>query len=243
MEQSSIHDHYDLLISLLHLERQLAENESALRQAKYDLREAKVAEAEYSGSFRALRDRLTGKQEAAETALRHAVQTAEAHLASTRQQKEALDAQLAEGKAQLSVCPAWEVLRDGSREWYRLEALLCMETVAPLLEISRDLLTRRRNQFNGTYAGQIKTRQELAQIYSAPEAAGEACKPYLLRLQEALAHLEISLDLHRCFLDPTAFLSCATQFNRMDRVNEAIAQVEAMQHLLPGLQKQLEESQ
>ena len=38
-------------IDLLRLQRQRAENEAALRQAKFDLREAKVAEAEYRGSL------------------------------------------------------------------------------------------------------------------------------------------------------------------------------------------------
>lgn len=43
MERSSIRDHYDLLISLLKAERQQSEQEAALRQAKFDLRQAKAA--------------------------------------------------------------------------------------------------------------------------------------------------------------------------------------------------------
>lgn len=231
---------YQLEISLLRLERQAEEISAALRQAKFDLREANVAQAEYSGSFRALRDRFTGKREEAETTLRHAVQQAEATLASAQREKESLDARLVQLKEQLSGLPAWESLNDGSAGWHRMESMFCMEVLSPMLEANHELLVERRNQFNGANAGQIKTRQDLADIYSAPEAAGEACKPYLLRLKTALNGLEISLELHRYFEEPTAFLSSATQFTRMDRINTAIAQVEALQNLLPKLQKQLE---
>lgn len=239
---AQIQDRFQLETHLLRLEQQMVENESALRQAKFNLREAKVTQAEYSGSFRSFRDKLTGKREESETALRHAVQQAEAALASAQRQKDSLVARLTERKEQLAVLPAWESLRDGSREWNRLEALYCMEAVNPLLEINRELLTERRNQFNGSYAGEVKSRQDLAEIYSAPEAAGEACRPWLLRLKEALDALEIPLELHRYFLEPTAFLSSATQYTRMDRINEAIAQAEKLQRLIPKLRKQLEEN-
>ena len=240
MEHPSIRDHYDLLISLLRSERQQSEQEAALRQAKFDLREAKVAQAEYSGSFKSFRDKLSGKKEETETALRHAVRKAEANLASAQQEHAALEAQIAALREQLTDLPAWESRCDGSAEWYQLEALCCLEVLAPLLEANLDLLTERRNQFNGSNAGQIKTRQDLAEIYSAPEAAGEACKPYLLRLKTALSQQEIPFELHRYFEEPTAFLSSATQFTRMDRINTAIAQTEALQKRLPGLKTQQE---
>lgn len=240
MSNAPLNERFQLEIDLLRMERQRTENEAALRQAKFDLREANAAQVEYGGSFRALRDRFTGRREETETALRHAIQQAETNLASAQREKESLDARLAEVNEQLSRLPAWESLNDGSTQWHRLEARYCAEWLIPQLEIHHELLLERRAQFNGTNAGQIKTRQDLADIYSAPEAAGEACKPYLLRLKSALNSLEIPFELHRCFEDPTAFLSSATQFTRMDRINTAIAQVESLQNLLPNLQKQLE---
>ena len=240
MELPSIRNHYDLLISLLQLERQLSETDAALRQAKFNLREAKVAQAEYSGSFKRFRDKLTGKREASETALRHRVQQAEADLASAQRVKESLVNRIAEEKAQLSALPDWASRNDGSREWHRLEAMYCTEMLKPHLDITHELLLERRAQFNGTYAGQIKSHLELADIYSAPEAAGEDCKTLLLRLREALDGLEIPFEIGSFFEAPTAFLSSATQFTRMDRINTAIGQAEAMQKLLPQLQKQLE---
>ena len=239
---AQIQDRYRLEVQLLRLKQQLARSEDALRQAKFDLREAKVAQLEYGGSFRSFRDRLSGKKEEAETALRHGVQKAETALAAAQREKEAISARLAELEAQLAALPAWEACNDGSREWHRLEALYCAEAVTPLLEANRALLVKRRNQFNGTNAGQLKSRQDLANIYSAPEAAGEACKTWLLRLKEALDALEIPLELHRYFLEPTVFLSSATQYTRMDRINEAIGQVERLQRRVTEFRKQLEET-
>ena len=238
---NQIQDRFQLETDLLRLEQQVEENNADLRQAKFDLREAKVAEAEYRGSFKSFRDKLAGRREETDTALRHAVQNAEATLASTQRQKELLDARLSEIKEQLSALPDWVSLRDGSREWERLEALYCLEVLTPLLETTRNLLVERRNQFNGANAGQIKSRQTLSEIYSAPEAAGEACKPYLLRLKAALEELGNSLELHSFFESPTFFLSSATQFTRMDRINTAITQAETLQRQLIKLQKELSE--
>ena len=238
---SQIQDRFQLEISLLRLERQAEDAKAALRQAKFDLREAKVAEAEYRGSFKSFRDKLAGRREEAETALRHAVQKAEADLTSAQRQKELLDARLSETKEQFSALPDWESLKDKSREWHRLEALYCMEVLTPMLETTHDLLIERRNQFNGSNAGQIKSRQTLAEIYSAPEAAGEACKPYLLRLKAALEELGNSLELHSFFDSPTFFLSSDTQYTRMNRVNDAIGQAETLQRQLLNLQKELSE--
>ena len=237
---SQIQERFQLETDLLRLERQIEENQAALRQAKFDLREATVAQAEYSGSFKSFKDKLTGKREESETALRHGVQKAEAGLASAQRQKALLDSQLRSLKEQLAALPAQESLNDGSSEWYRLEALYCTEVLAPLLEANRELLVERRNQFNGSNAGQLKTRETLAEIYSTPEAAGEACKPFLQRLKAALEKLEVPFELHGYFDAPTAFLSSATKFTRMDRINEAIGQVEKLQQALPKLQKQLE---
>ena len=236
---SQMQERFLLEIDLLRLERQAEEAKAALRQAKFDLRDAKVAQSEYAGSFRSFRDKLKGQREETETALRHAVQKAETDLASAQRQKEVLEAELSNLKEQLAVLPDWDALNDGSEEWHRLEARYCTEVLTPMLEATQELLVERRNQFNGSNAGQIKTRYALADIYSAPETAGEACKPYLLRLKAALEKLGIALELGSYFDAPTAFLSSATQYTRMNRINEAIGQTEAMQRQLLKLQKEL----
>lgn len=240
MESSPLREHFDLQISLLRLERQQSQQEAALRQAKYDLREAKIAQTEYGSTFRSFLDKITGRREEAETALRHAVQKTESALASAQLEHDSLTGRLSELKAQLSVLPDWASCNDGSAEWNRLEALYCAELLLPRLDITHHLLLERRAQFNGTHAGEIKTRTKLADIYSAPESAGEDCKILLLRLKAALDGLEIPLEIGSYFEAPTAFLSSATQYTRMDRINTALAQTEKLQKLLPQLQKQLE---
>lgn len=239
MRNIPLNERFQLEIDLLRLDRQRAENEAALRQAKFDLREAKVAAAEYGGSFKSFRDKLTGNREAAEIALRHEIQKAEADLASAQRQKEAADIRLTELQSELAALPEWSSLNDGSAGWHRLEAMYCMEVLAPMLVASHELLMQRRNQFNGANAGQIKSTGELSAIYSAPETAGEACRPYLLRLKAALEALGISIEIPAYFDGPTAFLSSATKFTRMDRINAAIVRTESLQKLLSKLQKEL----
>ena len=107
----------------------------------------------------------------------------------------------------------------------------------PHLEITHQLLLERRAQFNGTNAGQIKTLGELADIYSAPEAAAEDCVPYIRRLQTALNFLGADFPEFAFFDAPTAFLSSATQYTRMDRINTAIAQTETLQRSVLCWQK------
>ena len=240
MEQL-IQKRYDLELSLLRANRDLTRCEADLRLAKYNLREANIAQVEYSGSFKSFRDKLTGKREEVETSLRHAVQKAEVCLTVAQQAFEALQKEIPELEESLSQYPAWEALKDAENKslWCQLEALYCLEVLTPLLESTHRLLMMRRNQFNGTYAGEVKSLQELSDIYSAPEAAAEACKPFLTRLQNALEPLDISCTAGVFFENPTAFLSEATQYTRMDRINTAIVQVEALQRTLLKLQKEL----
>lgn len=240
--QELIRDRFRLELDLLRLEREIQKNKVALAQAKFNLREAKANQIEYGGSFKSLRDRLTGHREETETALHHAVQKAEADLAAARRSAEQLEPQPARLRARLDKLPAWESLNDGSREWYRLEALYCMEAAQPLLEINLQMLEERRRQFNGGNAGQLISRQTWMEIYSAPEEAGEACASYILRLRSALEKLEIPFVRTKYFDGPTAFLSAATKFTRMDRLNDAIDQVQVILNRLPKLQKQIGES-
>ena len=232
---------FDLKLSLLRANHKLAQSKAALKLAKYNLREAKFAQLNYNGSFKSFRDKFTGKREESETTLRHAVQIAESEQTSAQCAVEALEKEIPELEKTISQLPSWETLRNTENEflWCRLESLFCIESLIPLAETTHQLLLMRRNQFNGTYAGDIKSLQELSDIYSAPEAAGEACKPLLAQLQNALDFLDISFLIGAFFNNPTAFLSEATQYTRMDRINTAIVQTEELQRSLYKLQKEL----
>ena len=241
MELSPIRMQFDLQISQLRLERQIRESHATLRQARYSLREAKAAQLEYRGSLKHFRDKLTGKQEATETALRHAVEKAEAALASAQQEKEALETRLAELKSNPAALPDWESLRDGSTLWYRLEALYCAEALIPLLEETRQALLERRKMTTGANPGKIYTYPEQAEISSAPESAAARCGIWTDRLTCALEALELPIPSQSFFEDPSYFLNSATQYTRLNRLNDAIGQTEALQRLLPDLQNQLKE--
>ena len=238
MEQL-IQQRFDLDFALLQTTSKKSQAQAALRQAKFDLREAKFAQLEYGGSFRAFRDRITGKKEESETALRHAVAHAEADLTAAQRTLDTLDGQIRDLEASLSQLPSWESLKTAENEalWYQLEARYCAAWLIPHLEITHQLLMERRAQFNGTNAGQIKSLAELAGIYSAPEAAAEDCVPYIRRLKAAASFLGTEFPELAFFDAPTAFLSAATKFTQMDRINTAIAHTEKLQRLLSQLQR------
>ena len=66
-------------------------------------------------------------------------------------------------------------------------------------------------------------------------------KEELLTLKAALEELGIPLELHSFFDSPTFFLSSATPYTRMNRVNDAIGQAETLQWQLLNMQKELSE--
>ena len=239
MEQI-IQKRFDWDLALLRANRKQAQAQAALRQAKFDLREAKAAQSEYGGSFRSFRDKLTGKKEESEIRLRHAVEKAEAEASNAQRNLDAAEEEIQNLEVALSQIPSWESLKTEENEtiWCQLEARYCAEWLIPHLEITHQLLLERRAQFNGTNAGQIKTLGELADIYSAPEAAAEDCVPYIRRLQTTLNFLGKDFPEFAFFDAPTAFLSSATQYTRMDRINTAIAQAEKLQRLLSQMQQQ-----
>ena len=237
--ESFIQKRFDCDLALLRVNRKQAQTQAALRQAKYHLREAKFAQLEYGGSFRALRDRITGKKEESETALRHAVAQAEADLTAAQRTLDTLEEEIRDLEASLSQLPSWESLKTAENEalWYRLDAKYCAEWLIPHLEITHQLLLERRAQFNGTNAGQIKSLAELADIYSAPESAAEDCVPYIRRLKAAVSFLGTEFPELAFFDAPTAFLSAATKFTQMDRINTALAHTEKLQRLLSQMQQ------
>ena len=234
-------ERFDLEISLLRTGRKKNKADAALRQAKFDLREAQQAQTLYGSTFKSFCDKLTGKREAQETGLRHAVQRAEANLNTANQTVSAAEEEILLLNQALSSLPKWESLKttDNEAGWCRLEALYCAEVLLPLLEISHDLLMERRNQANGSNAGQFKTTLELAELYKAPENAGEDCKPYIQRLQVALTVLGMQLPVCTFFENPSYFLNSATKYTRFDRLNKAISQTEALLREIPLLQKKL----
>lgn len=245
---TQIRERFHLETSGLKLRRQLEQNELALRRAQYDLRSAREAQALYEGSLRSFLHRLSGKKEARETSLRHDVQEAEFRLAAGRREKELLETKLPEIEAALEKLPSRESLRqqaeafpESLREWNRLEALFCMEALPPMLEENHTALLELRRMMSGADMGKIYAYEEIAQIQSAPEQWGEACGPYVLRLEGALNALDLPFGPISYFKSPTAYvISAAAKHNQRDRLNEALSQVEEVRRQIPVLRRQLE---
>ena len=240
--EKMLKERFDLDLSLLRTSRKKNAADATLRQAKFDLREAQQAQTLYGSTFKSFCDKLTGKREAQETNLRHAVQRAETNLAAAKQTVSAAEEKIALLNQALASFPKWESLKTANNEadWCRLEALYCAEVLLPMLEVSHDLLMERRNQVNGSNSGEIKSHHELAEIYSAPEKAGEDCKPYIQRLQAALTILGMQLPDYTYFENPSYFLNSATHYTRFDQLNKAISQVETLRRKISSLQKELD---
>ena len=241
-KDSMLKDRFDLNMSLLRTNRRKNAADAALRQAKYDLREAQQAQTLYGSTVRSFLDKLTGKREEEEAKLRHSVQFAEANLIAVKRAVSAAEEELQILNQADSTLPLWEDLKTSQNEnlWYRFEVQYCAEVLLPLLEISHELLVERRNQAGGANAGQIKTHHEIAGIYTAPEKAGAECAIYIQRIQVALHALGMKLPVCTYYENPSYYLNAATQYTRFDQLNKAISQTEALLHEIPILQKKLQ---
>lgn len=152
-----------------------------------------------------------------------------------RRSKEIKEA-LKQARFQKRACDEKLLLYDGSFRKFldRLSGKQLEENHTALMEL--------RRLMRGDRAGEILSIAEQQEIYAAPDRRGEACKPLLLRLKADLTGLGIFFEPGGYFESPTAFIvSAAAAHNRLDRVNQALDQVEDTQRQLRRLKEQLEE--
>lgn len=228
--------YYETEISLLRLQRQLERRNEELRQAKYDLRKADQALTEYGSSLRAFLDRFSGKQAETRETLQRQIREAEAKHTSLLRQQERLTAQLEQTRETLTSLPTLEELRQGvePKKWAALETRFCAEALAPLLEENHEALLQYRMVLRGEYP--ILSPEERQELCAQPNAAAEQCLPWLNRLCEALEILETPLDPGRYYASPAAYVvSAAARHNQLDRLNDALDQVEKLQKLVKGM--------
>ena len=219
---------YELETALHRCSLREAELETAVRQAKFDLRTAQQAQAEYSG-LRVLLDKLSGKYpEKAETLVRQ-VRTAEGKLQSLLRQQKAEKQKLSSMQEQRDALPSLQELRTPESEalWAKLESAYCAEVLAPLLQKNHDALLEYRALLQGQYP--MISVEEQQRISAAPNTCAAQSLPRLLRLQEAMEVLGTPLDLGGYYSAPDSYLVTAAKHNRFDRVNAALDQVHALQ--------------
>lgn len=234
---------YELETALFRLEQKQEATEKAVRKAKYAHRQAQQEQVLYDGSFRAFRDKLSGKQEERKDALRRAVSAAQAELDVLSREQEMLKASRETIEKELLPLPSFEELRTWASEnpamkkqWAALEAGFCAEQLLPLLEKTDEALEDYRAQLRGGRMGDIVSHEELHEIGTAHITLAEACGPLLQRLRQALQLQGKSLETGRYFENPAGYIvSAAAHHNRLDRVSEALSQVAAARRQIAAI--------
>ena len=248
MEQTmtQIRTYFRLETSCFRLKQEQAAAEQKLRQAKYALREAQQERVLYGGSFRAFRDKLTGKREEVELSLHRAVKQAETAVTVAEQEKAGLAAEIAALRDQLELLPSPEKLktlaeREALTEFIRLDSLLTMEMLEPLLEKNLEALEELRKIRRGERSHELKSRMEWEQLDAMPEQQTRELTPLLEKLVENLPHLGMELTLGDYFREPTVFLNPAAKHNQVDSVSRAIGQVERVRKEIISIGSDLED--
>ena len=210
---------YELETAIMRSTARKAELKEAVAQAKYALRQANIAQVEYSG-IRAFLDKLSGKFADKEESLIRNVRKAEAERSLLEQQLEAESRKLSELLAQRAGLPPLEQLRASeNRElWAPLEIQYCTEAIAPLLDRLEEALTQYRQMLRGEIPMLSVSQQQV--ISSAPISAAQACQPLLQRLEAAGADLPKTDFFH----SPAGFLAAAARHNQLNQAAEAAAQ-------------------
>lgn len=228
--------YYVTQTALLRLQRRLDTLKEELRQAKFGLREANCASAEYEGSLRAFLGKFSGKAEETRERLRRKLREAEGKHTSLLQEQERLKAELEQTEKELSSLPSAEDLRRQAepKAWAVLEAAYCAEALLPLLEENHEALLEYRKVLRGEYP--VLSLEERQELCAEPNVCAERCLPWLERLGEALEILETPLDLGGYYASPAAYVvSAAARHNQLDRLNNALTQVERLQKTVKGL--------
>lgn len=227
---------YSLEMSLLLLERRDRELMGKCKEAKYFQRAQTEKQLQYQGSLRSFLDHLTGKREDKAEALSREVRQAEAALNALLREQEKLNQELTCVREGLSALPSLDALREAAaqepdmeKEWAKLEAAFCAERLSPLLEENYHALLEYRSLMQGSRP-EILSVEKQQKIYTEPNVWGEQCRPLLQRLNRALEVLGIPFSYGSYYSSPSSYLvTVAARHNRMDRVNQALDQVLAVQ--------------
>ena len=218
---------YELETAIFRSTARKVELKEAVAQGKYALREAKIAQVEYSG-IRAFLDKLSGKYADQAEVLSREVRKAEAQLSALEQQLKAEIQKLSTLQEQRAAFPPLEQLRTPeTREiWAPLEIPFCAEAILPLLTQLSEALMEYRKMLRGEFPMLSVSQQQ--DIATAPIAAAERCQPLLQRLEAAGADLDPG-DFFRC---PAGFLAAAARHNQLNQAAESAAQTTRLTNTL-----------
>lgn len=207
-----------------------AELKESVKQAKFNLRQATIAQVEYGG-IRAFVDKLSGKHADKMEALSLEVRKAEAELHSLQRQLEAEKQKLSALQEQRTALPPLEELQTEETKdlWAPLERRYCAEALLPLLTRVEEALGEYGKMLRGEYP--ILSISDQSAIGAAPIAAAEKCRMLLDRLEAVQVLPEAGF-----FRSPAAFLAAAARHNQLELAAAAADQTAALKnHLTQSL--------
>ena len=243
-----IRERFSLETEALLTEQQIKNLTEDVRMEKYLLRERKVARAEYDGSVKKMLDTFRGKKAERIEELDRAIRQSEASLQSCQRQLECDRQTMAELETRISSLPDRRTLReqaagdpDAEREYARQTALFCAFRLEPMLRDCLTSLEEQRRIVRGERAGEIMSQRDRVGILAKPEELAEKICPVLTELKEALEGTNQELTVGQFFTSPALFLNPAAAHNRIDRVSQAIGQVERVRKEILSIGGKLED--
>lgn len=209
----------------------------------YELREAKVAEAEYESGLRFFLDKLSGKHQEKQEALSKTVREANAALEYSRRQLESAKNALETLEREASALPTREALYESYPDLDYLKqqdtlyaadrmVRLLRENEKHLLE-ARDWAENRNAEFKplGTQYDKSVALQR-----------GADCAREICRLLNRICENGFALDVHPYFEAPDGFIAgAARQYGQQDRINYALQAVRSTLEIIQELSLQLAE--
>ena len=219
---------YELETDIFRSSQRETELKEAVKQARFDLRQATIAQVEYSG-IRAFLDKLSGKYADKAEEFSREVRKAEAELGILERQLEAENQKLSALKNQRASLPSLEQLRTPENEdlWNSLECHRCARQLLPKLEALEEALEEYRQMLRGEIPLLSISQQQA--IGAAPISLGEACSPLLARLEP------MGISYGDFFRSPAAFLAAAARHNQLERAAAADTQLRKLKAELLGL--------
>ena len=246
--RQQLHHRFDAEVTALRLEAQISENETALRQAKFDARQSEIALVEYQGSFFRFLNRFSEARRNKESELERNVRLTRQTLDDVTRQRERLELEAEENRSRMEQLPQWETLRriamenpETATEFWRLETLYCLTAVQPLLEENHADLTEYGKYLRGEYMGRLSSVEEIAEVQSAPGVSGTECRVWIERLREATAALEIPTGDWAFYDNPKGYIvTAAAHHNRLNLCRDALEQNEDLQRFARRTKEKLE---
>ena len=222
---------YELETAIYRAAEQVDSLQEDIAKAKYDLRTARVASAEYSG-LRVLIHKLTGKHQETAEELARQKRHAQAALDALQHRLEEETARLSRLKESRSILPATEELltEENREQWARLESAYCAEVLQPWLDDTEEALLEYRKLLRGEYP--VLSAYGQAQISAAPIAAAENCRDDLKRIESAFAILDVKEEIPEFFRNPAGFLAAAARHNQLEKALRAQEQTIRLRKIL-----------